>query len=53
MSELYTILKKIASFCEIKEGPLSMQFFYENGEIYIGEFLNKLKHGKGKNIYIL
>lgn len=36
-NEVRTILKKIASFCEIKEGPLSMQFFYENGEIFVGE----------------
>jgi biotin carboxylase len=36
-NEVRQLLKKIAGFCGIKEGPLSMQFFYENGEIYVGE----------------
>lgn len=30
-------LKKVAEYCGYKEGPLSMQFYYNNGEISVGE----------------
>lgn len=43
------ILEKVADFCEIKEGPLSMQFFYENGEISVGEVAGRF-FGLGQGI---
>lgn len=42
-------LKAIAAYCEIKEGPLSIQFFYENGEISVGEVAGRF-FGLGQGI---
>ena len=42
-------LKKVADFCEIREGPLSMQFFYENGQITVGEVAGRF-FGLGQGI---
>lgn len=42
-------LLKIADYCGIKEGPLSMQFFYENGEITVGEVCGRF-FGYGQGI---
>ena len=42
-------LLKVANYCGIKEGPLSMQFFYENGEISVGEVCGRF-FGYGQGI---
>lgn len=42
-------IKKIAEYCDIKEGPISMQFFYENGEISVGEVAGRF-FGLGQGI---
>lgn len=42
-------LKKVAQYCDINEGPLSMQFFYENGEISVGEVAGRF-FGLGQGI---
>ena len=42
-------LLKIADYCNIEEGPLSMQFFYENGQISVGEVCGRF-FGYGQGI---
>lgn len=42
-------LRRIAEFIGIKEGPLSMQFFYNNGEITIGEVAGRF-FGLGQGV---
>lgn len=42
-------LLKVADYCDIKEGPLSMQFFYDNGSISVGEVAGRF-FGLGQGI---
>ena len=42
-------LRRIAEFIGIEEGPLSMQFFYNNGEITIGEVAGRF-FGLGQGV---
>ena len=42
-------LLRVANFCGIKEGPLCIQFFYENGEISVGEVCGRF-FGYGQGI---
>lgn len=42
-------LLRVADYCGITEGPLSMQFFYENGEISVGEVCGRF-FGYGQGI---
>lgn len=36
-SRVREMLEKISRYCEIQEGPLSIQLFYESGDISVGE----------------
>lgn len=42
-------LIRVADYCGIKEGPLSMQFFYENGQTTVGEVCGRF-FGYGQGI---